>query len=374
MAGTDPTTDPDRGVAMSSTADTNTTRREPGPGHRWAVVAAAVIGLGLVAAPFAFGMFTKAPKGAVMIGGFKPYMTAARLDGYQRELREINAGVHQTDTGVAAYLDTAGADPGGFDAAHPGFAAFDKQWPTIDSTMTGLMNEVQGNLGNYQAVAALPSFKLFPWFFVIPGVLIAGVALGSLYRPAHWRRGRWVLVVLGLGLVAAPAVFQMFQRAPDGGRMMTAFRNIETTGNVQNIQGYFGSMAVGQGAIRLDIVPALQHTGLTSSEIAQRFPALTALDANWVHVLNDMTPMIGAMSDNVTNYQAVASLPPFPLFPWFFVVPGVVVAGLALAAGTRRDVERRGATGRTTGSTEIRRTPAAPPASASTLTVPEGAR
>jgi hypothetical protein len=359
---------------MSSTADAHTTRREPGPGHRWAVVAAAVVGLGLVAAPFAFGMFDRAPKGAVMIGGFKPYMTTARLNGYQRELRQINAGVHQTDTGVAAYLDTAGADPGGFDAAHPGFAAFDKQWPTIDSTMTGLMDEVQGNLGNYQAVAALPSFKLFPWFFVIPGVLIAVVALVSLYRPARWRRGRWVLVVLGLGLVVAPAVFQMFQRAPDGGRMMTAFRSIETTENVQNIQGYFGSMAVGQGAIRLDIVPALEHTGLSSAEIAQRFPALTTLDADWVHILNDMTPMIGAMSDNVTNYQAVASLPPFPLFPWFFVVPGLLVAGLALAAGTRRDLVRGVASNRATGSTERPRTPTAPTIPASSLTVPEGAR
>ena len=28
-----------------------------------------------------------------------------------------------------------------------------------------------------------------------------------------------------------------------------------------------------------------------------------------------MTPMIGAMSDNVANYQAIAALPPFPLFP-----------------------------------------------------------
>jgi len=359
---------------MSSTADTNITKGESGPGRRWAVIGVAVIGLGLVVAPFAFGMFTRAPKGAVMIAGFKPYMTTARLNGYQGELREINAGVHQTDTSVAAFLDAAGANPGGFDAAHPGFAGFDKQWPTIDSTMTGLMDEVQGNLGNYRAVAALPSFKLFPWFFVIPGVLIAGVALVSLYRPALWRRGRWVLVVLGFGLVAAPAVFQMFQRAPDGGRMMTAFRNIETTENVQNIQGYFGSMAVGQGAIRLDIVPALQHTGLTNAEIAQRFPALTALDTDWIHILNDMTPMIGAMSDNVSNYQAVASLPPFPLFPWFFGVPGVLVAGLALAAGARRDMARDITAGPTAGRAERRRTPTAPPTPASPLTVPEGAR
>src|ERR1700678_17247 len=95
--------------AMGSTATIKTTRGEPGPERRWAVVVVAVIGVGLVAAPFAFGMFSKAPKGA-------------------------------------AYLDAAGADPRGFDAAHPGFASFDAQWPAIDSKMTGLMDQVQGNL------------------------------------------------------------------------------------------------------------------------------------------------------------------------------------------------------------------------------------
>ena len=68
--------------------------------------------------------------------------------------------------------------------------------------------------------------------------------------------------------------------------------------------------------------PHSSTTALTPTEIAQRFPAVATLDTDWVHILNDMTPMIGAMSDNVTNYQALASLPPFPLFPWFFVDPG----------------------------------------------------
>jgi hypothetical protein len=321
---------------MSSTATTKTTRGEPGPEHRWAVVVVAVIGVGLVVAPFGFGMFSKAPKGAVMIDEFAPYMTTARLNGYQRELSEINAGVRQTDTSVAAYLNAAGADPRGFDAAHPGFASFDAQWPAIDSKMTGLMNQVQANLGNYLAVAALPSFNLFPWFFVIPGALIAVCAIAALVRPSRWRRLRWVLVVLGVGLIAAPGIFQMFQRAPDGGHMMTAFEKIETTQNVQQIQGYFGSMAVGQGAIRLEIVPALEKSGLTPTEIAAKFPAVATLDADWVHILNDMTPMIGAMSDNVANYRAIASLPPFPLFPWFFVLPGVLVTGLALTGGFTR--------------------------------------
>lgn len=47
------------------------------------------------------------------------------------------------------------------------------------------------------------------------------------------------------------------------------------------------------------------------------------------------------MSNNVVNYDAVAALPPFALFPWFFVLPGLLIAGLALAAGPRRS---RGAT------------------------------
>ncbi len=199
--------------------------------------------------------------------------------------------------------------------------------------MTQLMNQVQGNLGNYLAVAALPSFRLFPWFFVIPGVLILGLALAALWRPRLRSRSRWALVILGVGLVAAPGIFQMFERAPKGGQMMTAFKTIETTSNVEQIQGYFATMAVGQGAIRLEIVPSLEHAGLTSAQITSEFPAVATLDANWVHILNDMTPMIGAMSDNVTRYEAIASLPPFPLFPWFFVAPGVLVAGLALAAG-----------------------------------------
>ena len=43
-----------------------------------------------------------------------------------------------------------------------------------------------------------------------------------------------------------------------------------------------------------------------------------------------MTPMIGAMSDNVDNYQAISGLPAFGLFPWFFVLPGLIIAALAL--------------------------------------------
>jgi hypothetical protein len=289
------------------------------------LVALVVLGIALAAAPVAFQMFTRAPKGAEMLSDFKPFMTAERLDGYQHEIGQIDAAVHEVDGSVTQRIGAKAVT--GND-----FAQLQAQWPTIHADMTDLLNTVQANRGNYDAVAALPSFTLFPWFFVIPGLLIAGAAGVALARPNARRTATVVLTVLGIALIAAPAVFQMFTRAPKGGDMMSAFKTIETTQKVTTIQGYFSTMAIGQGAIRLEIEPALQKSGLTAADIAKQYPAITALDRDWVHVLNDMTPMIGAMSDNVDNYQAIKALPPFPLFPYFFVIPGVLVAGLAVAA------------------------------------------
>ncbi len=84
--------------------------------------------------------------------------------------------------------------------------------------MTTLMNEVQGNLGNYQAMAALPSFRLFPWFFVGPGAVLVLVALLLLLRPRLWPAGRIAFVVVGVALIAAPVVSGMFTRAPKADR------------------------------------------------------------------------------------------------------------------------------------------------------------
>jgi hypothetical protein len=308
----------------------------PAP-KRWALILLAVLGAGLIAAPAVFQMFHRAPLGAQMIKEFKPYMTSARLNGYQRDLREIDAGVREGSAKVPAALYGPGsAAQRKFDARFPDFASFRQQWGPIDADMTDLLNRIQGNLGNYQAVAALPSFKLFPWFFVIPGVLVL-LALGiAAARRSTWGAVRWVLVALGVGLVLAPAVFQMFSRAPKGGHMMTAFKTIETRHKVETIQGYFGSIAVGQGSVRLDIIPALEKQGLSRAQIAASFPAVSTFDRRWVPILGDLTPMIGTMSDNVDNYQAVAALPPFPLFPWFFVIPGLMIVAAALAASPTR--------------------------------------
>jgi hypothetical protein len=313
-----------------------------GKPRRWPLAAIAVLGVALVAMPLAFQMFDRAPKGATMIDSFKPYMTSARLGGYQLEMREINAAVSAAPSVAARlYGSAAGVDQNHFAARFPDFAQFEQQWRVIDPSMTGMLNTIRANLGNYNAVAALPSFTLFPWFFVIPGLIVLGLLALAIARPRSRGIVRCVLVALGVGLVLAPAVFGMFSRAPAGGRMMTAFKTIETSARVEQIQVYFAEIAVGQGAVQLELLPALRRSGLSGVELTADYPGLVTFDGQWVHILNDMTPMIGAMSDNVGNYQAVAALPPFPLFPWFFVLPGLLLAGFALAAAPGRSRRRR---------------------------------
>jgi hypothetical protein len=65
-------------------------------------------------------------------------------------------------------------------------------------------------------------------------------------------------------------------------------------------------------------------------------PAIQAFGDDWPTMFRRFASMIGTMQANVDNYAAVDALPPFGLFPWFFVVPGILVAGLAVGAGRSR--------------------------------------
>jgi len=301
-------------------------------GKGWPLIVIAVLGLGMIAAPAIFQMFHRAPLGAEMIKDFKPYMTTTRLAGFQRELRQIDAGVSDTNTNVAhALAGTGTAAHRRFDARYPGFADFQDKWGAIYADMKHLMDTIQSNRVNYLAMEGLPDFRLFPWFFVIPGVLIVLLAAAGRRRAA-----RWAIAGVAVALLVAPFAIGLFGAGPKGAKMMTAFQTLETRQKVQTIQGYFATIAVGQGTLRLELVPALRKDGLSTSQIAARFPGMTTLNDRWIPILNDMTPMIGTMSDSVDNYQAVSALPSFTLFPWFFVAPGLLLAALALGAGRHR--------------------------------------
>jgi hypothetical protein len=303
------------------------------------LTAVLVLGLALAAAPGAFRMFSRAPEGGEMLDDFRPYMTQVKVAQFQGYLDEIDAAARETVRGVAPEAEARlGLVAGGFARRFPVVAAFEARWPAIFADMRDMLDTIDDNRDNYAAVDALPPFVAFPWFFVVPGLIVAGLSASVLVARRSRRPGgaRVVaLVALGAGLIAAPAVFQMFTRAPDGNDMIDDFRPFMTRTKVVTIQGYFVTIGNGEGELRNQVLPVLEGTGPTAAEPATSFRSVDRFVKDWPTINNEFAPMIGTMSDNVDNFAAVDALPPFALFPWFFVVPGLLVAALALAARPR---------------------------------------
>lgn len=290
------------------------------------LIAVVVIGVGLVAAPAVFQMFTRAPKGGDMITDFRPFMTAEQVALFRGFLDEIGAAEEETAATVQPRLE---AHLGGRDevtAAYPQLVTFHEQWPVVDDDMGEMLDTMEANIDNFAAVDALPPFPLFPWFFVAPGLIAVAVGLAGL-RAGASRRWLAAIAALGVGLIAAPAVFQMFTRAPKGGDMINDFRSLMRDEKVMTVQAYFLTIGGAEGELRRQALPQLEEAGEPPPT-----PAIDAFVAEWPRISNRMAPMVGAMADNLDNYAAVNALPPFPLFPWFFVAPGVLLVALAAAA------------------------------------------
>ncbi len=141
------------------------------------IVAALLIGIGMIAAPAVFQMFDRAPLGGEMIDDFEPYMTMDEVELFRGYLDEIDAANVESIDELRTGLVAAGAiDDGDFDTTFVSVANLNAQWPTIQDDMGDLIDRMEANLDNYAAVAALPPFPMFPWFFVIPGLMIVVAA------------------------------------------------------------------------------------------------------------------------------------------------------------------------------------------------------
>lgn len=319
----------------------------------WPLIAALAVGVGLALAPVAFQMFTRAPMGADMINEFRPYMNIEKVEDFEGYLSLIDSANAEITTVLRPTLEADGVD---YETTFPLASSLNSEWDAINFDMSDLVDTMDSNIDNFAAIDALPSFNLFPWFFVLPGFFIAVVAFLALRARKSGKDNRRLLIAvvgLGIAVVLAPAIFQMFTRAPKGGDMINDFRPMMTTERVRNVQGYFITLGASEGEIRNKVVPAItEASGLSAAEFAATYPATVEYNENWPTIVTAFAPMIAAMADNLDNYAAVDAMPPFALFPWFFVIPGVLVAGfgwVALRSATYEDPDPDSSTDTETG-------------------------
>jgi hypothetical protein len=211
----------------------------------WAVLA---VGLALVIAPLVLSLPTKASAGERMMNQFQPIMqpssVATTVDYYDNvftKLRPVALAFNQntidrfqnyrrglvgvqkeTPLMMAALAQQLGMTPTQFrqflQQHYPATAQLFQALPQMStdfSGMVGLMSQnaqvfkrvppgldhyqplvrtMQANVSNYDQVSSLPSFRLFAWFFIVPGailILLAGVGLWG-GRTSHWLAGRYI--------------------------------------------------------------------------------------------------------------------------------------------------------------------------------------
>jgi hypothetical protein len=143
----------------------------------WAVAA---VGVALIVAPLALSLPSKAAAGQRMLDGFRPIMQPAQVQTTAMYYDDVFTPLGKVvplfgqmpaemQTGFSQMLQQAHVDPLVFSKVDAGLAHYK---PLVDT--------MQANVDNYADVDSLPSFRLFTWFFVIPGallVLLAGTAL-----------------------------------------------------------------------------------------------------------------------------------------------------------------------------------------------------
>jgi hypothetical protein len=184
----------------------------------WTVL---VIGAALVIAPFALSLPSKTAAGERMLSDFQPIMQpnqVAKTAYYYNDvftplgkvvpaMSKENIAKFQAYVAGLKSVTLTPAQMAQMQAQFPQLAAMFKGMPVMlkdFDQLIGLMqaNErifaqvppglthygplvtaMQGNVNDFKQVSSLPSFRLFTWFFVIPGALLMLLAAAGLWGP-----------------------------------------------------------------------------------------------------------------------------------------------------------------------------------------------
>ena len=195
----------------------------------------------------------------------------------------------------------------------------------------------------------------------------------------------WAVLLGGVMLIAAPFAIGFPDKADGGQNMIDAFGPIMDQDNVDITATYYYEVFVPLG----DVVPTMTQENIDkfngyldgftalgfyaenmcrpwpppcrcrrkrAAFMGEQLPAMTRMLQALPAMQTDFTALLGLMGDNVvifeqvpagldhyellgttmqaevSNYDRVASLPAFRMFTWFFVIPGVVLVGLAVTA------------------------------------------
>lgn len=286
-----------------------------------------ILGATLILAPLVLGMFTRAAQGQEMLASFGPHVRAERIADFRADL----AAVEAARANVQA-LEQSGQAPAG---DYPFVDGLVRDYPAINADMSVMLSTVESNIGRYEQLSSLPPFSALPWLFVLPGLGLLSAGAIGLRAARRGRRSKLAAGAAGVSvawLLIVPFASGIFANAPAGTPLLHDFASIVTQDRVRQVQGYFVTLAGGQGELNSRYTKAV-----LAADPSADVGAITKLEQRWQPMTSQFAGLIGAMNDNVDNFNAVSALNDsteplgffaFDRLAWFFLVSGLT--GLAV--------------------------------------------
>ncbi|GAA5080299.1 hypothetical protein [Nocardia iowensis] len=311
----------------------------PRPAKRWPFVLIIVLGALLVLAPVGTGMFPRAAKGEAMIDAFGPYMTRSSIDGYRHDLQVLD----DARTNVVT-LQQRGQQPGSYDRVDQ----FARDYPEIHYHMSGMIGAIDDNRNNYEKLSGVVPFGTLPWLFALPGVVLAGAGVLGFRRAQAGKQAlawRSFAALAALGLIAVPLFGGLFPASPAAQPLINDLRPILTHDEVRKLQGYFVTLVAADGELNSRYTAAVR-TAHPDADLT----GITTLETRWQPMTSRLAALIGAMNDNVRNFDAVVALNDstrplgfgaFRGLGFFYLVPGIFALA-ATVEGLRLPTRPRG--------------------------------
>jgi hypothetical protein len=163
----------------------------------WGVL---VVGVALIVAPLAMGLPGKAAAGERMLGDFQPIMAPDQVQQTSDYYYKVFVPLGQitpvfTNANATKFqnylqgMQAAGLKiPPAAAKDFTGLVGMMKQAVPIASQVPAglahykpLVDTMQGNVNDFRQVNSLPSFNLFAWFFIVPGILLVLLAGAGLW-------------------------------------------------------------------------------------------------------------------------------------------------------------------------------------------------
>ncbi|WP_378737647.1 hypothetical protein [Nocardia brasiliensis] len=285
------------GLPIYSEFVSNPEPAPPRPAKRWPFVLIIVLGALLALVPIVTGMFPRAAKGEAMIDAFGPYMTRASIDGYRHDLQVLD----DARTNVVT-LRQRDQQPGSYDRVDQ----FVRDYPEIHYHMSGMIGAIDDNRNNYEKLAGVVPFGTLPWLFALPGVVLVGAGVLGFRRAQAGKQAlawRSFAAFAALGLIAVPLFGGLFPASPAAQPLINDLRPILTHDEVRKLQGYFVTLVAADGELNSRYTAAVRAAHPDAD-----LTGITTLETHWQPMTSRFAALIGAMNDNVRNFDAVVAL------------------------------------------------------------------